>query len=136
MTKPRANLRLSPKLNDALCAAAERPGVTKSALLEAALQQYFFPDEEPDFEGRLLARMDRYELRQTAIERDVTLTLETLAQYVFYWLTRIEPLPEGERDAAHALGHRRFEYFIEQVAEKLGSTGSLAERMGLDGEEI
>jgi hypothetical protein len=132
MGKPRANLRLSPKLNNALCAAAERPGVTKTALLEAALQQFFFPDENPTFEGRLLSRMDDFSMRQAAIERDVALTMETLAQFVFYWLTRTEPLPQGERDAAHALGQRRFDYFIEQVARKLGGSETLDKRIGFD----
>lgn len=131
MAKPRANLRLSPRLNDALCAAAERPGVTKTALLEAALQQFFFPDEDPSFEARLIERIDAFDARQAAIERDVAITMETLAQFVFYWLTRTDPLPEGERDAAHVLGQRRFEYFIEQVGRKLGNGDTLPARFGL-----
>ena len=64
MVKPRANLRLSPKLNDALCAAAERPGVTKTAILEAALQQFLLPQEDKGLEARLLARMDAFDERQ------------------------------------------------------------------------
>jgi len=31
----------------------------------------------------------------------------------------MEPVSEGERDAAHALGKRRYEHFIHQVAKKL-----------------
>ncbi|WP_373088562.1 hypothetical protein [Sneathiella sp.] len=129
MPKPRANLRLSPKLNDALCAAAERPGVTKTAILEAELQHYLFPEEDQGLEARLLGRMDAFDARQSEIERDVALTMETLAHYVFYWLTRTGPIPEGERDAAHALGQRRFDYFIDQVAAKLGAAGRLSDRV-------
>jgi predicted transcriptional regulator len=129
MPKPRANLRLSPKLNDALCAAAERPGVTKTAILEAALQQFLFPEEDRGLEARLIGRMDAFDARQGQIEHDVALTMETLAHYVFYWLTRTDPIPEGERDAAHALGQRRFDFFIEQVAAKLGGTRSVSNRL-------
>ena len=129
MVKPRANLRLSPKLNDALCAAAERPGVTKTAILEAALQQFLLPQEDKGLEARLLARMDAFDERQGAIERDVELIMETLAQFVFYWLTRTDPIPEGERDAAHALGQRRFDYFVEQVARRVSGKGRVSERL-------
>jgi len=129
MPKPRANLRLSPKLNDALCAAAERPGVTKTAILESALQQFLFPEEEQGLEARLIGRMDAFDARQGQIERDVALTMETLAHYVFYWLTRTDPIPEGERDAAHALGQRRFDFFIEQVAAKIGRGEALSGRV-------
>ena len=132
MAKPRANLRLSTKLYDALCRAAESPGVTKTAILEASLQQYLFPDDDKELENRLLSRLDAFDLRQGAIERDVALTMETLAHFVFYWLCRTDPLPEGERDAAQVLGQRRFDYFIEQVARKIVSGSGLSDRMSAD----
>ena len=69
--------------------------------------------------------MDAFEIRQGEIERDVGFTLEALGQFVLYWLTRTDPLPEGEREAAHALGQRRFNYFVEQVARKVNGDGSL-----------
>ncbi|WP_291079140.1 hypothetical protein [Hyphomonas sp.] len=105
--------------------------MTKTAILEAALEQYLFPDKDKDLESRLLSRLDAFDLRQGAIERDVALTMETLAHFVFYWLCRTDPLPEGERDAAQALGQRRFDYFIEQVASKLANEGSVTTRIGL-----
>jgi hypothetical protein len=53
------------------------------------------------------------------MERDIAFTYETLAHYVYYWLTRMEPIPDGERDIAHVLGQRRFEHFRQQVAHKI-----------------
>ena len=119
---------------DALCRAAESPGVTKTAILEAALEQYLFPEKDKDLESRLLSRLDAFDLRQGAIERDVALTMETLAHFVFYWLCRTDPLPEGERDAAQALGQRRFDYFIEQVASKLANEDGVASQLFYEGE--
>ncbi|MGE6699299.1 hypothetical protein ACQKH5_16495 [Hyphomonas sp. NPDC076900] len=63
------------------------------------------------------------------IERDVALLLETLGQFVLYWLTRTDPIPEGEREIAHALGQRRFDYFIQQVARRSVSGNSLSDRI-------
>ena len=120
MPKPRVNVRLSHEMHRTLEQMVLAPGVTKSAIIEDALRAYLDPTRTGGREQVLMTRLDQFELRQNAIERDVALLLETLGQFVFYWLTRTDPLPEGERDAAHALGQRRFDYFIEQVARKIG----------------
>lgn len=54
---------------------------------------------------------------------------ESLGQFVLYWLTRPEPLSEGERDRAHQLGQKRFDDFIEQVASKLAGADRLSTRL-------
>ena len=124
MPKPRINLRLAVDVYARLDEATQRPGVTKSAIIEQALREYFDPEVKSGLEERILARMDAFDIRQGEIERDVGFTLEALGQFVLYWLTRTDPLPERERDAAHALGQRRFRYFVEQVARKVKSEGS------------
>lgn len=129
MGKPRLNLRLRADLHRKLEQATRHPGVTKNAIIEQALQEYFEPAMRHGLEERLLARLDDFEVRQGEIERDVALSLETLGQFVLYWLTRTDPIPEGERDIAHALGQRRFEYFIGQVARKLMNGEVLSARL-------
>jgi len=119
MPKPRLNLRLSGDVYARLDEMTRRPGATKSAIIEQALREYFNPEIRQGMEERILKRMDQFDLRQGEIERDVEITLEAIGQFVFYWLTRTDPLPESEREAAHALGQRRFEYFIEQVSRRL-----------------
>ncbi len=128
MSKPRLNLRLSGDIYAKLDDMTRRPGVTKSAVIEQALREYFNPEIRQGMEERILKRLDRFDVRQGEIERDVSITLEALGQYVFYWLTRTDPLPEEERDAAHALGHRRFNHFVEQVAQKFFSERSVSNR--------
>jgi len=95
-------------------------GVTMTAIIETAVQRYFESEDIEPLDSRIINRLDRMEVRQAAIEQDVAIGLQTLQHYIFYWLTRTEPIPEGERDAAHALGQRRFDYFVEQVARKTG----------------
>lgn len=129
MAKPRLNLRLRSDLLYKLEEATRRPGVTKNAIIEQALQEYFEPEMRHGLEDRLLARLDDFEVRQGEIERDLALSLETLGQFVLYWLTRTDPIPESEREIAHALGQRRFEHFIGQVARKLTGGEVLSKRL-------
>ena len=125
MPKPRLNLRLSGDVYAKLDEMTRRPGATKSAIIEQALREYFNPEIRQGMEERILRRMDRFDVRQGEIERDVEIALEAIGQFTFYWLTRTDPLPESEREAAHALGQRRFEYFVEQVGRRLRSSESL-----------
>ncbi|QSR22083.1 hypothetical protein [Hyphomonas sp. KY3] len=132
MSKPRVNLRLSHKLHAELERRAREPGVTKTDIVEEALSRFFDPESNLVLEERLLRRMDAFDRRQGEIERDTALCLETIAHFVFYWLTRTEPIPEGQRDAAHALGQRRFDHFIQQVARKLGNERGVVSRVNAD----
>ena len=119
MTKPRINIHIPTDLYAQICEEARRPGATKTAIIEAALRNYFCPSVRPGLEHDLLSRLDQFDIRQGEIEHDTRMCLETLCQFVLYWLTRIEPLPLGERDAAQALGRRRFDQFLEQVGAKM-----------------
>lgn len=121
MGKPRVNIRISTKLYAQLCEAADKPGVTKTAIVEDALRAWFNPEARNVLEERLLARMDTFDQHQADMEKELAYTYATLSHFVYYWLTRTEPIPEGERDIAHALGQRRFEHFIGQVARKCES---------------
>lgn len=129
MGKPRLNLRLRADLLHKLEEATRRPGLTKNAIIEKALADYFDPEAEQGLEERLLQRLDEFDVRQGEIERDLSLCLETLGQFVLYWLTRTDPIPEGERDTAHALGQRRFGYFTEQVARKVFEGQTLSAKL-------
>ena len=132
MAKPRVNIRISTKLYAQLCEAAAKPGVTTTAIVEDALRAWFDPEARSVLEERLLIRMDAYDQRQADMERDLAFTYETLSHYVYYWLTRTGPIPEGERDIAHALGRKRLDYFLDQVARKLGASREHSESAAKD----
>jgi len=126
--KPRVNIRLSYEMHRKLEEMVLAPGATKSAITEDALRAYLDPDRTAARDHILLQRLDRIEKRQNAMERDLALCLETLGQFVLYWLTRTDPIPEAERDAAQILGQRRFEFFIDQVARRVISDAPLSKR--------
>jgi len=126
--KPRVNIRLSHEMHRILEEMVLAPGATKSAIMEDALRAYLDPQRNAARDDLLLQRLDRIEKRQNAMERDLALCLETLGQFVLYWLTRTDPIPEAERDAAQILGQRRFEFFINQVATRVASDEPLSKR--------
>lgn len=119
MAKPRVNLRLSTKMHAELSRRSDAYGVTKTAILEAALEQYFNPENANRLEDRVLRRMDQFGERLNHVERDLSVSLEAFGQFVYYWLARTDPLPDGEREAAQALAERRFDFFIGQVSRRL-----------------
>ena len=123
--KPRVNLRLDAKLLAALESAAREQKTTKTAVLEDALRCYLDPDRNRSLEDRLMERMDGFESRLGRLSWAVDLGVEATGHFVLYWLTRTDPIPEGERETAHALGQRRFDYFIDQIAKKLRRRRSL-----------
>ncbi|MBI1392406.1 MAG: hypothetical protein GC152_06655 [Alphaproteobacteria bacterium] len=133
MKRNRINIRVADETWRRLQTEAHTHGSTMTAIIETALDQYFHPDQINARETLLLSRMDRFDARQGRIEADVRLCTETVGQYVLYWLTLMEPIPESERDAAHALGRRRYEHFIEQVAMRLNGRGGVRTQQGLDG---
>ncbi|MEQ9142904.1 MAG: ribbon-helix-helix domain-containing protein [Parvibaculaceae bacterium] len=126
--KPRVNIRLSYEMHRKLEEMVLAPGATKSAIMEDALRAYLDPQRTEARDDILLQRLDRIEKRQNAMERDLALCLETLGQFVLYWLTRTDPIPEAERDAAQLLGQRRFEFFIDQVARRVASDEPISKR--------
>lgn len=112
----RLNIRVTEKMTKQLERQARLHGVTMTAIIEAALERYFDTANTEQPEALVLRRLDRIDKRQGALERDLAINLETLQHFVLYWLTRTEPIPEGDRDVAHALGRRRMDHFMAQVA--------------------
>lgn len=125
--KPRVNLRLDATLLAQLESAAREQKTTKTAVLEDALRCYLDPDRNRSLEDRLMERMNNFEKRLGQLFWAVDLGVETTGHFVLYWLTRTDPVPESERDIAHALGERRFDHFINQIAKKLHRRRSLVQ---------
>jgi predicted transcriptional regulator len=125
--KPCVNLRLDAALLAQLEAAARAQKTTKTDILEQALRCYLDPDRHRSLEDRLMERMDSFEKRLGQLFWAVDLGVETTGHFVLYWLTRTDPIPESERDIAHALGQRRFDHFINQIAKKLHRRRSLVQ---------
>lgn len=115
----RLNIRVTETLAKQLEREARLHGVTMTAIIEAAIQRYFDDEAAEQPEALILRRLDRIDSSQARVERDMAMIVETLQHYILYWLTVTQPVPEGSRDAAHALGRRRMDHFSSQVARIL-----------------
>lgn len=122
--KPRIGVYLSEQMAARLAAAAKRPGASKSALVEAALAQFFGSDDDSDNlpVDRRLSLMSR-QLEQ--LDRDLRVVNESVALQARYQLAVTPPLPAAALRAACALGSERFDEFATQVWRRVQSGTSL-----------
>ena len=124
--KPRHHLYLDDELTEQLEALAAKPGSSKSAIVSDALRSFLARRGATELDDRLKVRLDRFSRQLNRIERDQQILLESLALFVRYYLTVTAPLPEADQEAARALGHARFQAFIDQVGRRIAGGRTLA----------
>lgn len=117
--KPRLNVHVAHEIFEKVELTAKRPGVTKAAVVEAALMGFFSKELDDQRDGALIRRLDRMTRQYDRLERNLSITTETVALYIRFFLTVTPPLPEVDQDAARALGKERFDYFTTQLARRL-----------------
>ena len=117
--KPRVGVYLSEAIAARLTEAARRPGTTKSALVEAALERFLGSDDDvgdtPSV-GRHLAGLSR-QIEQ--LDRNLRVANETVALHARFHLAVTPLLPVATQGAACALGAQRFEDFAAQVGRRV-----------------
>jgi hypothetical protein len=123
--KPKLSVYLSDHIAARLALAAKRPGTNKSAIVDTALDRFLNPERDPSGDAALVRRLDRMSGQLDRVDRDLSVMAETLALFVRYYLTITPPLPSADQDAARALGRERFEMFVAQVGQRVGSGGRL-----------
>jgi hypothetical protein len=112
--KRKLSVRLSPRLFEQLQAAAENQAVTKTAIIEAALER-FLSEPQCNDGAKLLRRFESMGQQLEQIERDLRLVNETVTLHARYHLTVMPPMPQAQQRAACVLGLERFEAFAAQV---------------------
>ncbi|GER09529.1 CopG family transcriptional regulator [Variovorax boronicumulans] len=125
MTRARLNIFIEPEHAKRLDRLAVHKGVSKSAVIAAALASFLSPDGGDQREAALAKRLDRLSRQFDRLERDQNVLIETVALYVRYFLTVSIPVPEGQLETARAQGRARFAQFIEQLGRHLQRGRSL-----------
>lgn len=129
--KPRVGVYLSEAMAARLAQAAKRPGATKSALVEAALERFLGSDDDvgdTDSVGSHLAGLSR---QMEQLDRNLRIANETVALHARFHLAVTPILPVAAQGAACALGAQRFEEFAAQVGRRVDHGISLiAETIG------
>jgi hypothetical protein len=98
----------------------------KSKLTETALSQLLSPKAEDQQDAALPRRLDRLSRDVGVINRHQQIVIESLGLFIRHYLITSLPLPPSEQQAAQALGHQRFQRFIEQLGRRLASTTTFA----------
>lgn len=117
--KPRVGVYLSEGMAGRLAEAAKRPGTSKSALVEAALERFLGSDDDIGDTagvGRHLAVLSR-QIEQ--LDRNLRIANETVALHARFHLAVTPLLPATAQGAACALGAQRFEEFATQVGRRV-----------------
>ena len=132
MTRARLNIFIEPAHAKRLDQLAVHKGVSKSAVIAAALASFLSPDGGDQREAAIAKRLDRLSRQFERLERDQNVLIETLALYVRYFLTVSIPVPEGQHEAARAQGRARFAQFVEQLGRHIQRGRSLVREVHED----
>lgn len=125
MSRTRLNIFIEPEHAKRLDQLAAHKGVSKSAVIAAALASFLSPDAADQREAAMGKRLDRLSRQFDRLERDQGILIETVALYIRYFLTVSLPVPDGQQDAARAQGRARYAQFIEQLARHIQRGRSL-----------
>jgi hypothetical protein len=98
----------------------------KSKLTETALSQLINPKTEDQLDTAMPRRLDRLSRDVGVINRHQQIVIESLGLFIRHYLITSPTMPPSEQHAAQALGHQRFQRFIEQLGRRLASTTTFA----------
>ena len=123
--RTRLNIFIEPDHAKRLDQLAAHKGVSKSAVIAAALASFLSPDAADQREAATAQRLDRLSRQFDRLERDQNILIETVSLYVRYFLTVSVPVPGSQQDAVRAQGRARYAQFVAQLARHLQRGRSL-----------
>ena len=119
MSRGRLNVFLEPSHARRLEELAAVKGLSKSAIVAAALTSFLSPEGAERREAAIARRLDKLYTQGERFGRDQAILIETLALFIRVYLSVSTPIPEGHQEAARAQGKARFEQFITQLGRDL-----------------
>ncbi|MCK1719309.1 CopG family transcriptional regulator [Bradyrhizobium sp. 141] len=132
MKKIQLSVYLDPQTFRTLDVFAERRSQPKSLVAEAAIASFLSPDDSDQREAAIAKRLDRIARLLERLERNDSITLETLALFIRFWLTSVPALPEQSSPAARAKGAERYDRFVEALGRRLSSGSSVLKEVSFD----
>ena len=123
---------LDPEITTMLAEFAARRGRSRSMIAEAAIASFLSPDADERREAAIVKRLDQIDRRISRLERDVGISVETLAVFVRFWLTSTPALPEPAAQAARAKASERYEAFVRALGRRLAAGPQLRQEISED----
>lgn len=130
--KAQISVYLDPDVMTMLADYAARRELSQSMIAEAAIASFLSPDNAERREAAIAKRLDQLDRRMTRLERDVGISVETLAIFVRFWLATTPALPEPAAQAARAKAGERYEAFITALGRRLAKGPKLRQEVPED----
>ena len=130
--KSPVSVYLDPEIMTMLAEFAARRGQSRSMIAEAAIASFLSPDADERREAAVVKRLDQIDRRVSRLERDVGISVETLAVFVRFWLTSTPALPEPAAQAARAKASERYEAFVSALGRRLAMGPQLRQEISED----
>ncbi len=120
---------LDPAVMKSLSGYAARREQPMSLIAEAAIASFLSPDADERREAAIAKRLDQIDRKIARLERDVGISVETLALFVRLWLTATPPLPEPSAQAARAKAGARYDHFVAVLGRRLSQGPKLRQEI-------
>jgi hypothetical protein len=130
--RTRMNVYFPPELLRQLIDLADRKKLSRSSIVEAAVNSFLSPDGADRMEAAFTRRLDRLSRQVQRLERDLTISTETLALFIRFWLTITPPLPADAQAVAQVKGRERYESFVEALGRRLANGATLSQEIPND----
>lgn len=130
--KQRLSVYLEPAVMNRLIEHAARRDHSRSLVAEAAIESFLSPDAAERQEAVIAKRLDQLDRRLTRLERDLGISVETLAVFVRFWLTTTPALPEPAAQAARAKAGERYDAFVSTLGRRLAKGPKLRQEVSED----
>lgn len=130
--KTQISVYLDPDIMMMLADYAARREQSQSMIAEAAIASFLSPDDAERREAIVAKRLDQIDRRMTRLERDLGISVETLAVFIRFWLTTTPALPEPAAQAARAKAAERYESFIAALGRRLAKGPKLRQEIPED----
>ena len=127
--KQRLSVYLEPAVMEQLVEHAARRDHSRSLVAEAAIESFLSPDAAERQEAVIAKRLDQLDRRLTRLERDLGISVETLAVFVRFWLTTTPALPEPAAQAARAKAGERYDAFVSTLGRRLAKGPKLRQEI-------
>lgn len=111
---------------------AARRDLSQSLVVEAAVASFLSPDADERREAAVTKRLDQIDRRMTRLERDLGISVETLAIFVRFWLATTPALPEPAAQAARAKAGERYDAFVTALGRRLAKGQTLRQEISED----
>lgn len=127
--KSQMSIYLDPEVMTMLTGYAARRNQSQSLIAEAAIASFLSPDADERREAAIAKRLDQIDRRLARLERDVGISVETLAVFIRFWVATTPQLPEPAAQAARAKAGERYDAFIVALGRRLAKGRTLRQEI-------